>query len=44
MLAILGIFLIISSGDLITMYLGIELQSLSLYVLASLKKRFCFFY
>ena len=38
MLAILGIFLIISSGDLITMYLGIELQSLSLYVLASLKK------
>ncbi len=38
MLSILGIFLIISSNDLITMYLGIELQSLSLYVLASLKK------
>jgi NADH-quinone oxidoreductase subunit N len=38
MLSILGIFLIISSYDLITMYLGIELQSLSLYVLASLKK------
>jgi NADH-quinone oxidoreductase subunit N len=42
LLSSLGIFLIISSYDLITMYLGIELQSLCLYVLASLKRNSAF--
>ena len=35
LLAILGIFLITSSHNLISMYLAIELQSLSFYVLSS---------
>ena len=37
-LATLGIMLLISSYDLIMVYLALELQSLSLYVLASLKE------
>jgi NADH-quinone oxidoreductase subunit N len=38
LLAILGIFLIISSYSLISMYLAIELQSLSLYIIAAYKR------
>ena len=38
LLATLGMILIVSSYDLISMYLAIELQSLSLYVLASFKR------
>ena len=34
----LGMILMISSYDLIVFYLGLELQSLSLYILASFKK------
>jgi len=34
-LAILGMFMMVSAGDLIALYIGLELQSLSLYVLAS---------
>ena len=34
----LGMMVLISSNDLISMYLGIELQSLSLYVVAAIKK------
>ena len=36
-LSLLGLFIIINSYDLITMYLGIELQSLCFYILASFK-------
>merc|ERR1712127_605115 len=36
--ALLGIFFICSSNDLITAYLSIELQSLSFYMMASMKK------
>ncbi len=36
--ALLGIFFICSSNDLITAYLSIELQSLSFYIMAALKK------
>ena len=35
----LGMMIIISSHDFITMYLGLELQSLSLYVLAAFDRR-----
>ena len=35
---LLGIFFICSSNDLITAYLSIELQSLSFYMMASMKK------
>lgn len=38
MSAILGMFVMVSSNNLIGLYLGIELQSLSLYVLASLNR------
>jgi NADH-quinone oxidoreductase subunit N len=38
LLAILGIFFIISASSLISMYLAIELQSLSLYVIAAYKR------
>ena len=38
LLALLGIFFICSSNDLITAYLSIELQSLSFYVMAAMKK------
>lgn len=37
LLSLIGLFTIINSNDLITMYLGIELQSLSFYILASFK-------
>lgn len=36
-LAVLGMFTIVNSNDLITFYLGIELQSLSFYILAAFK-------
>ena len=36
--ALLGIFFICSSNDLITAYLSIELQSLSFYIMATMKK------
>ena len=36
--SILGMMVLISSNDLIAMYLGIELQSLSLYVAADIKR------
>lgn len=36
--ALLGIFFICSSNDLITAYLSIEIQSLSFYVMAAMKK------
>ena len=36
--AVIGMFLMVSSNDLIGLYLGIELQSLSLYVLASIDR------
>jgi NADH-quinone oxidoreductase subunit N len=35
LIAILGMFLLVSSNDLIMMYLSIELISLSLYILAA---------
>ena len=34
----LGMIILISSNDLISMYLGIELQSLALYVIAAIKR------
>ena len=34
----LGMLILISSNDLMSMYLGIELQSLSLYVVASIQR------
>ncbi len=34
----LGMIILIGSNDLMTMYLGIELQSLSLYVIAAIKR------
>ncbi|MEL6421006.1 MAG: NADH-quinone oxidoreductase subunit NuoN [Pseudomonadota bacterium] len=36
--ATLGMMLMISAGDLITMYLGLEMQSLALYVIAALRR------
>lgn len=38
LLATLGMMLMVSAGDLIALYMGLELQSLSLYVLASFKR------
>ena len=37
-LSVLGMMLMVSSNDMITLYLGLELQSLSLYVLASINR------
>ena len=37
LLAVLGMLLVISSNDLILFYVGLELQSLPLYILAALK-------
>jgi proton-translocating NADH-quinone oxidoreductase chain N len=42
LIAIVGMMLIVSSYDLISMYLAIEMQSLSLYVLAAFKKNSAF--
>ena len=38
LLSILGMFFMVSSNDLILFYLGLELQSLSLYILASIDR------
>ncbi len=38
LLSILGMFFMLSSNDLILFYLGLELQSLSLYILASIDR------
>ena len=38
LLSILGMFIMVSSNDLILFYLGLELQSLSLYILASIDR------
>ncbi|MGA9658098.1 MAG: NADH-quinone oxidoreductase subunit NuoN [Asticcacaulis sp.] len=38
MLATLGMSMMVSSGDLIAMYVGLELQSLALYVLAAFRR------
>ena len=37
-LAVLGMMVMVSAGDLMTLYMGLELQSLSLYVIASLRR------
>ena len=37
-LATVGMMVMVSSGDLITLYLGLELQSLALYVLAAFRR------
>ena len=42
LLSILGMLLLVSSHNLISMYLAIEMQSLSLYVLAAFKKNSAF--
>jgi len=38
LLAVVGMMLVVSSYDLITMYLAIELQSFCMYIIASLKR------
>tara|TARA_Y100001970_G_scaffold251334_1_gene324028 strand:+ start:12659 stop:14071 length:1413 start_codon:yes stop_codon:yes gene_type:complete len=38
LLSILGMFIMVGSNDLIVFYLGLELQSLSLYILASIDR------
>ena len=37
-LSILGMFIMVGSNDLIVFYLGLELQSLSLYILAAIDR------
>ncbi len=37
-LAVVGMMVMVSAGDLMTLYMGLELQSLSLYVIASLRR------
>ena len=37
-LATVGMLVMVSSGDLITLYMGLELQSLALYVLAAIRR------
>jgi NADH-quinone oxidoreductase subunit N len=37
-LAVVGMMLMVSSADLIVLYMGLELQSLALYVIASLRR------
>ena len=38
LLSILGMFFMVSANDIILFYLGLELQSLSLYILASIDR------
>ena len=38
LLSLLGMFIMVSSNDLIVFYLGLELQSLALYILASIDR------
>jgi NADH-quinone oxidoreductase subunit N len=37
-LAVLGMMVMVSAGDLMALYMGLELQSLSLYVIAALRR------
>ncbi|WP_209313534.1 NADH-quinone oxidoreductase subunit NuoN [Jannaschia formosa] len=37
-LAVIGMMVMVSSGNLLTLYMGLELQSLSLYVAASMRR------
>ena len=37
-LAVVGMMMMVSAGDLIALYMGLELQSLALYVVASLRR------
>lgn len=37
-LSVLGMMLMVSAGDLMALYMGLELQSLALYVIASLRR------
>ena len=37
-LSVVGMMVMVSSGDLITLYMGLELQSLALYVIASIRR------
>ena len=37
-LAVVGMMMMVSSGDLIALYMGLELQSLALYVVASIRR------
>ena len=37
-LAAVGMMVMVSAGDLMTLYMGLELQSLSLYVISSLRR------
>ncbi len=37
-LAVIGMMVMVSSGDLMTLYMGLELQSLALYVMAAMRR------
>ena len=37
-LAVIGMMVMVSAGDLMTLYMGLELQSLALYVVASIRR------
>ncbi len=37
-LSVVGMMMMVSAGDLMTLYMGLELQSLALYVIASLRR------
>jgi NADH-quinone oxidoreductase subunit N len=37
-LAVLGMMVMVSAGDLMALYMGLELQSLSLYVVAAMRR------
>ncbi|MDT8856144.1 NADH-quinone oxidoreductase subunit NuoN [Paracoccaceae bacterium Fryx2] len=37
-LSVIGMMVMVSSGDLMTLYMGLELQSLALYVIATLRR------
>lgn len=37
-LSVVGMMLMVSAGDLLTLYMGLELQSLALYVVAAMRK------
>lgn len=37
-LAVIGMMVMVSAGDLMTLYMGLELQSLSLYVVAAMRR------
>ena len=37
-LSVVGMMVMVSAGDLMTLYMGLELQSLALYVIASIRR------